>query len=197
MIEFAFVLPIFLLLVMGILDFGFLFYNYISLENAARNASRVACVEYGEIAYGKRNQEDGDNKFALSPRVLTLPTENATQKSAYDSKKLPVNDTTSGSFSDGYTEAEIRVCMEVARSLERTGIDSEGRTISIVYTYDTSEAVMNEGWKLNKRPDGDVTVTVEADAHVLTPVLGVTADNMKKHIASSATYKVEEQYTED
>ena len=80
MVEFAFVLPIFLLLVMGILDFGFLFYNYISMENAARNAARVACVDYEDVAYD--SQEGGQGK--IIKRDLPLPSENATDKAFID-----------------------------------------------------------------------------------------------------------------
>lgn len=43
-VEFALVLPILLLIVCGILDFGWLFYNQLSVENACREGARVGCV---------------------------------------------------------------------------------------------------------------------------------------------------------
>ena len=43
-VEFALVLPILLLIVCGILDFGWLFYNQLSVENACREVARVGCV---------------------------------------------------------------------------------------------------------------------------------------------------------
>ncbi|MCF0112288.1 MAG: pilus assembly protein [Erysipelotrichaceae bacterium] len=46
MVEMALVLPIFLCLVCGIIDFGWLFYNQISLNNAAREGARYAVVHY-------------------------------------------------------------------------------------------------------------------------------------------------------
>lgn len=44
MVEFALVLPIFLLIICGILDFGWMFYNQLSLDNACREGARYACV---------------------------------------------------------------------------------------------------------------------------------------------------------
>lgn len=46
MLEFVLVLPVFALMLFMILDYGWLFYNYINVENSARNAARIACVEY-------------------------------------------------------------------------------------------------------------------------------------------------------
>ena len=45
-IEFVLVLPIFAIILFLILDYGWLFVNYIEVENSARNAARIACVEY-------------------------------------------------------------------------------------------------------------------------------------------------------
>ena len=44
LVEFALVLPIFLLLVFGVIDGGRLIYTYNSLSNAARDGARVAIV---------------------------------------------------------------------------------------------------------------------------------------------------------
>lgn len=44
LVEFALVLPILLMLVCGIIDFGWLFYNQLSLQNACREGARYACV---------------------------------------------------------------------------------------------------------------------------------------------------------
>lgn len=43
-VEFAVALPILLLLVFGIIDFGWLFYNKMSVENASREGARYAIV---------------------------------------------------------------------------------------------------------------------------------------------------------
>lgn len=44
LVEFALVIPIFLMLLLGILQFGIIFNNYITLTDAARAGSRVAAV---------------------------------------------------------------------------------------------------------------------------------------------------------
>ena len=46
MVEMALVLPILLLLVGGIMDFGWLFYNQLALTNAAREGARYAVIHY-------------------------------------------------------------------------------------------------------------------------------------------------------
>lgn len=46
MVEMALVLPILLILVGGILDFGWLFYNKVALNNAAREGARYAAIHY-------------------------------------------------------------------------------------------------------------------------------------------------------
>jgi uncharacterized protein (UPF0333 family) len=46
MVEFALVLPILLLLVAGIIDFGWLFYNHLSANNASREAARYIAIHY-------------------------------------------------------------------------------------------------------------------------------------------------------
>lgn len=48
MVEFALVLPIFLLILCGIIDFGWLFYNQLSLNNACREGARYAVVNTAE-----------------------------------------------------------------------------------------------------------------------------------------------------
>jgi Flp pilus assembly protein TadG len=44
MVEFALVLPILIALICGIIDFGWMFYNYLALQNACREGARRACV---------------------------------------------------------------------------------------------------------------------------------------------------------
>lgn len=46
MVEFALVLPILLTLLCGIIDFGWLYYNQITLNNAAREGARYAVIHY-------------------------------------------------------------------------------------------------------------------------------------------------------
>ena len=51
MVEFALVLPILLMLLFGIIDFGLYFYNDLELSHAARDAARRASVATSPAAY--------------------------------------------------------------------------------------------------------------------------------------------------
>lgn len=48
LVEMALILPILLLLLMGIIDFGWIFANQIELQNAARDGARYASVNTGK-----------------------------------------------------------------------------------------------------------------------------------------------------
>ncbi len=167
MVEFAMVLPFFLLLVMGILDFGWLFYNYISVENSARNAARIACVEYTETCYNDSGQDKGpvfDKNF--DPEIV---------KNSTDDK--------------AYTDQEKHIAEVIDLSIPKSVTIED---ISIKYTYDQKVWPNNQtDYRVEKRSEGDVTVTVKGKFTVLTPVLGVFCDHMQKDVSASATYKVE------
>ncbi len=45
LLEFAIVLPLILMILCGILDFGWLFYNQLNVDNASREAARAVCVD--------------------------------------------------------------------------------------------------------------------------------------------------------
>ena len=51
MVEFALVLPLLLVLLFGIIDFGWLFYNKIAINNASREGARYAVVHCGDFGY--------------------------------------------------------------------------------------------------------------------------------------------------
>ena len=50
LVEFALVLPIFLVLVLGIIDFGLGLKSWITITNAAREGARYAAVTCGEVS---------------------------------------------------------------------------------------------------------------------------------------------------
>ena len=64
MLEFVLVLPVFALILFMVLDYGWLFINYIEVSNTSRNAARIACVEYKTV-----NLENG---AVVSPKSYTL-----------------------------------------------------------------------------------------------------------------------------
>lgn len=173
MVEFALVLPVFLLLVMGIMDFGWLFYNYISVENSARNAARIACVEFTDCCYDKTAQEVVDRDFTY-------------QKSGDEYIYVDKNHT-----GDTLTKEEQDIVSTVQNTLPK---NIKNVSIDITYTYDSSDSVELHGYDINKRSDGDVIVVVKGDMKVLTPVLGAFSDNMTRTLTSRSTFKVEKQF---
>ena len=68
-VEFALVLPILLLIVCGILDFGWLFYNQLSVENACREGARVGCVNAQDA---QLDQIVTDKVEAILPHVFAM-----------------------------------------------------------------------------------------------------------------------------
>lgn len=179
-VEFALVLPIFLLLIMGIIDFGFLFYNYIGIENSARNAARIACVEYTDCCYDKENKSPKRNATFMLGDFYSTGDGKITDEE------------------DVFTEQEEDIAKAIYQTLPR-GVLNNLNTVKfkIVYSYDEDDSMEAMDFDVNKRYTGDVTVSVQGDANVLTPVLGVTAHNMKRTLSSVSTFKVEKQYAEN
>jgi Flp pilus assembly protein TadG len=73
MVEMAFVLPIFLLVVMATVDFGFAFQRYITITNAAREGARFGIVEgttATQIEEATRERLTG----SLTEANVTVPT---------------------------------------------------------------------------------------------------------------------------
>ncbi len=58
MVEFALVLPILLAVLCGIIDFGWLYYNQLTLTNAAREGARYAVIHYDPSVDWKQDAED-------------------------------------------------------------------------------------------------------------------------------------------
>ena len=87
MIEFALVLPVFIILVFGIIEFSILFYNKAVITNASREGARYGIIErvptYATssqiIAYTKERCEDQLITFGASaaePVVTATPSAN-------------------------------------------------------------------------------------------------------------------------
>jgi len=73
-VEFALVLPILLIIVFGVIDFGFLFGQKLALNNAARQAARYAAVENRTCADVKTEAVN-----ASAPTIV-LPSSNVAIK---------------------------------------------------------------------------------------------------------------------
>jgi Flp pilus assembly protein TadG len=61
LVEFALVLPLLILLIMGIMEMGRLFEGYLELENAARDAARYASINSTQFTDTTANTWGNDN----------------------------------------------------------------------------------------------------------------------------------------
>lgn len=122
MVEFALILPILLLIVCGIIDFGWLFFNQLSLDNACREGARYATVH--------SINEDCEALTAQHVENIISPV-----------------------------------------------VDNV--TVTITYSSETDHLA------------GDVTVKLEAQMNILTPVLGIISGGQTRPIISEVTMKVE------
>ncbi|MFQ4149952.1 TadE/TadG family type IV pilus assembly protein [Arthrobacter sp. LAPM80] len=70
-VEFAFILPVLLLLVIGIMEFGFLFNQQISASNAAREGARYAAVHYADSGFSAARVQTAATDAAPTLNMVT------------------------------------------------------------------------------------------------------------------------------
>ena len=132
LVEMALVLPILIIILSGIIDFGWIFYNQLALSNSCREGARFAVCNTS-IGETSTVQRDGDIKDKIKS-VTPL-------------------------------------------------IQLQDKDITIIYQYNDYAA--------SPSPlDGDVTIRLETDAKVLTPIAGVFYGKTKE-ITAKVTMKVE------
>ena len=201
LVEFALVLPLFMLILMGIMDFGWLFYNYIGVENSARNAARIACVEYQNTNLNKTPGPNGTT--ILNPYLEGTLYSRTYEFSKYDEymndsnirDKITLDEhgNPTGYYSykldDDYYYSQTLDILNAAKSAVTNSTSLQ--TLTLTYTYDTMIMANNKPFVPDNRYQGDVVVTVNAKMRCLTPVLGVFGDHMMLNLKSTATYKVE------
>jgi len=89
MVEFALILPVLLLLVMGIAEFGMMFNSYLSVQNATREGARIGIV-------GASDEEMEERILTTSPSlrkdrmVITIEPESNSRISG-DTLRVQVN----------------------------------------------------------------------------------------------------------
>ncbi len=172
LVEFVFILPLFMLILMGIMDFGWLFYNYIGVENCARNGARIACVEYIETNYI-------DNKTV--PVAKTFDPNFVNTEDYYKDEEVDIVKATISAKPSSVSIQNIKVSYSVDEEYAGNMVD--------YYAAD-----LNDPKKLSgtlRRANGNVTVTVQGRMKVLTPVLGVFSDHGYLNLKSSSVYQVE------
>lgn len=196
-VEFALVMPFFLIIIFLIIDFGWLFYNMISVETAARNAARDACVS--QVQYTSSVDEGGtaSNTYESDQVICYDPVRNRPTD-----KVLKTNDELVGD----YTEAEKNIIDVVKDSLP--GNLKNTAEITVVYSNDVNYKVNASGtqnmivsatgtgtrdgtYELTKRANGNVTVKVSVKMKAFSKLIGNVDDDFYRHITTSSTFKVE------
>ena len=92
MVEMALVLPILLLLVGAIVDFGWLFYSQLALNNAAREGARYAVIHYNAAGDWKQDaQRVMDNSYVgVSTATAEVADPDDSQIRATMSARVPI-----------------------------------------------------------------------------------------------------------
>jgi len=88
LVEFALIVPLFLLLVFAIVDFGMGFYSWITVTNAAREGARFGVVGADSAAITDRVN---DTAGSLSGPNLTITVDNATDQGGVSGEELSVS----------------------------------------------------------------------------------------------------------
>ncbi|HAN10748.1 MAG TPA: pilus assembly protein TadG [Clostridiales bacterium] len=73
--EFALVLPIFLLILMGIIEFGLLMSNYVIVVNAAREGGRIAALGGTDVEILQKVRDVTPSLESSALKVTTTPDE--------------------------------------------------------------------------------------------------------------------------
>lgn len=97
MVEFALVLPILLIFLCGIIDFGWIFYNQIAINNACREGARYASVHYtqylsapGTLQTNTTNWVSDSATGITTPLEITLDTGTSGQVTVTVKESVPV-----------------------------------------------------------------------------------------------------------
>ena len=179
MLEFVLVLPVFMLLLALVLDFGWLFYTQLGVENSARNAARIACVEYTHVEYSPTGVATSFSKtYELSQYDNYLTDENV----SVEDENCPL------------TDQEKRILYQVKSSVPSNFTDVK---VTIAYSYDkeflTDPSVAE--YKVSNRSNGDVSVLVTGTHHAISPLVNWDAEpgqsRMTRTLRCKSVYKVE------
>lgn len=171
MVEFVLVLPVFMLILFLVIDCGWLFYNMNTVENSARNAARVACVEYDNTCYNV--DSNSGTKVFVESKDYDLTTLGDIEE----------NDT--------LTRQEKDILEQVTISKGLTSLfdntDAEHHTIVTIYYSGGKDF---DGTSVEGRQEGDVTVRVKCYLKTFTTILNGN-DGFIRELNSVSTFKVE------
>lgn len=75
MVELALILPVLLLILMGIIEFGFMFNSYLTLNNVSREAARYASLGGSDVQAESRATDIAQNLDADKLTFVISPSE--------------------------------------------------------------------------------------------------------------------------
>ena len=99
LIEFALTLPLFLLLVVGMFDFGFAFHQYLVMTNAAREGARMRVLP----GYGNQDAVDRVSAYLTAGGISGTPTTTVTTHSVTSCPGCPAFDAVNVNVQMNYT----------------------------------------------------------------------------------------------
>jgi Flp pilus assembly protein TadG len=111
LVEFALVIPVFLAILFGILDFGFMLYSRITLINATREGARFAVVQADNTTAidEQLNSQSGPIRANVPGLINTSPDLAITITCVPESGATPCDYTASNGTRDAQTGDSVRV----------------------------------------------------------------------------------------
>lgn len=128
MLEFMLVLPVFLLLLFMIIDFGWLFYNMNTVQNVARNAARVACVEYDNTCY---ETGAGDDMLLVESKEYSLSSYVA-NTDAYTIQEQHILDQVANTLTSNQDTTKVKISYSGGATLE----ERRDGDVTVAVTYE-------------------------------------------------------------
>lgn len=139
MLEFVLVLPVFLLLLFMIIDFGWLFYNMNNVQTATRNAARVACVEFTDTCFNTTAEGNWDlvdsKEYSISDYVAN--------SSSYTIQEQDILDQVSNSLTSNQDTTTVTISYSGGSTVEER-IDGDV-TVAVKYRINSITGIIGIG----------------------------------------------------
>ncbi len=133
MVEFAIILPLFLLLIFGIMESGWFFAQHVEIRNAAREGARLAVVDYGTgadvVAETLRRASLSGATATVTITCDTGPTA-AASDDAVTVTVAKTYESLTGAFDFFDGAMSSTAIMRVERSLDQLATDVSGCPVS-------------------------------------------------------------------
>jgi Flp pilus assembly protein TadG len=188
LVEFALILPILLMLFMGVIDFGWILFNYSQLYNGMREALRYGSVpgygtteQYYDCAGIRQMLMDRANMSGVKATDIIIVYDDGTPITIADnggtfssSNGAPLNTT-----NDLRSTAEVGICTKPTGSPASTFVANT----SYYKTYGSTTLANQTTLITGNRINIDVTVTI----HFVSPFIGALSQGVTVHLQGART----------